>query len=147
MDKLNIAQLQFIAQRINCTTNIQRTGHSDYIRCFLLHKGVTLGRATIYCGYYTHIKWYKGTPYNNQQQMIQWEHLVRKGEHISRSQIETGLHNARNAIKTELAAKTKWREENPLPVRYSKHNQVRKRKALTKKNPFVEFMKTLFYDM
>lgn len=49
-----------VFEQIGCTINVQNTGHPEWKRGYITHKGVQLGRIAIHGGEYSHVKWYGG---------------------------------------------------------------------------------------
>ncbi len=112
-------------KNIGLRTRLTNTGHSDFQRVFIMRDdNVTIGRASIYKGNYSHIKWYlqNPEPLANEGQRLSFYHQVlwviemnKKDFKLDLDMFDILCKRTATAIKEDKAEKQAWRDANPRP--------------------------------
>ena len=122
---------------------VKRTSHQDYQRVFVIDKkGVTLGRSTIYRGFYSHTKWYGEKFFGGYfvKESVLLGVRLATGRAPSEEEYKAATKVCRNRAQQRYDEKLRWREENPLP-------SGKKRKRLERPNYHAELMTELLAVM
>lgn len=99
------------------TARILKTGHPDYLRGFLTcPQGVTVGRAVIQRGEYSHVNWYATpgrelTPYDYWP--LSWQCALATGKPLSQATFDKLSAEAQELHLKDYQAKAAWRRANP----------------------------------
>lgn len=113
---------------LGCVVNLANTGSSDYVRGFIVDPcGVSIGRATIHKGEFSHIKWYwrgDGDLVDTDFIMCQWCFMQWCGGVLPRELYDRMVSVAEELQRRDYQSKVSRRLEMPL----------RKRKAVRGKN-------------
>lgn len=129
-------ELKVAFARLGCRVEVVRTGHEDYMRGFIKRGQMAFGRAVIYKGELSHIKWYGGNdrdpncPANFLQ--YAWLVLSQTGRILTEEQWARAWDYARQKVEEDYRAKMEWRLANP---RVDRDGNPRSRKRLQKRNP------------
>ena len=127
---MNEEETLSVLSKMGLSGQIKRTGHPDYKRCYVYHKGVTLGRGSIFKGELTHINWYGEARFSDPYLLpgerfhFIWGTYLRTGLFVQDDEFERALAESKRIAQERYDAKKKWREENP-----------KKRKRLYPPNP------------
>lgn len=123
---MNLKDLLDALHACGFMTDVVHTGHPDYTRVFVLvmHEGtrVTLGRATVHCGQYSHVKWYAGGGCMRMGRVSPWDfysyawnYYLYTHKVLTREQWDNALTEAHRRAQELYDAKLRWRRDNPKP--------------------------------
>ena len=105
-------------QVFGCQINFVETGHSRYVRGFVIGPtGTSLGRITMLDGHYDHVKWYSGNSISTHYICMAISQLLNRDRHLSKVLYEAIMKEAEVVRKADLAKKKAWRYANPKPAR------------------------------
>jgi hypothetical protein len=120
---------------------MKRTGHFEYKRVFVIDKkGVTIGRATIYRGFYSHTKWYGENQGFHVKESFFVEARLQTGRVPTEDEYRAAAKTCRERAQKRYEEKLRWREENPRP-------NGKPRKRLEKPNYYNGLMAELLAEM
>lgn len=115
---MTINQLLNVLTAIGLSGDIQSTGSTDYARVFVRDsKGVSLARATIYCGVYQHIKWYDGISgaydINQSRPMLAFDVYMQRHVVLTDAIWFDTVKKANFLRNEEVRRLKEWRRNNP----------------------------------
>ncbi|HGL4122038.1 TPA: hypothetical protein ACKE08_003480 [Citrobacter koseri] len=116
-------------KKLGCEVSVVKTGHTDYIRGFVKHNGVTHGRITFFKGNYSHVKWYLGdygAICESDQIYYSWSYLLRTGRVLTSEKWSEILALAESLSEEDFVQKTEWRNSHPTPERTDGKRRRRK---------------------
>jgi hypothetical protein len=112
-----------------CYGRYSQTGHPDYARVYIMKKGVTYGRATIFKGAYSHYKMY-GENWNHEHlsyEYVSIKYAIATGKALFVETFEEAKKKAKQVQQDTLNEKLAWRETNP---KFDKNGKPKKRQKL-----------------
>lgn len=134
---LSAVEVLAALSRVGLTGEVQPTGNPDYQRVYIkCPEGITLGRACIHKGWYSHVKWFVGMNSLDSQwsyYIYAWQYLLRTDKVLSRCRWHDALRDAHEMAVAERNRKIIWRREHPLPTRAD--GTTRNRAKLAPANP------------
>lgn len=137
-------ELKVAFSRLGCRVEIVRTGDPRYQRGFIKKGSMSYGRAVIFEGELSHIKWYGGNSRdpNCQANVLQWSWAVLQdsGRVLTSREWYQAWEYAQRKVEEDFQAKLAWRRANP---RVDKNGAPRSRKRLQRRNPRQFLMEAL----
>lgn len=122
-----------------------RTGSSDYRRVFICEKGVQIGRACIYQGMFSHVKWWGDGRPNKYDFLISTRLMF--GRFPTEEEYAEAFERSKKQAIDQYEAKLQWRREHPLPVvlptEDNPNPKQKKRKRIAKPNYFCHLARHL----
>ncbi len=133
----NINEFREMVTSVGGTSTLGDTRSDICKRVFVITaEGVTVGRASfrdnIFYSFKSYKKEYHRTLDESDMLCLPLLRLLNGGELITREKINDYWKKAQKFVAEDLAAKQKWREENP---RFNKHGQPASRPKLQGRNP------------
>ena len=129
---MNEQELAAVATIANLNISFAATGHAEWRRGFLKTKdGVSIGRAVIQNGVFSHMKWYckpTGVLGHWDYPIYSFDFAFHFNKPLSRQIYDSSVLEAEANARQDLLAKKAWREANP----YTGNG---KRGSLTGKSP------------
>lgn len=118
---MNLDELVAALRQVGLQSEVAPTGHPEYVRVYVKTRSerhnnelITLGRATVHRGVYTHTKWY----YLNKDNVFHMQafyHYLRTGKMLTREQWKNVQAKAVMLAKARYDEKVQWRRDNPHP--------------------------------
>lgn len=130
---MNIFNLKDIEKIINCKFNIQKTGHRDWVRAFVLNsQEVTIGRLNFFQDSLYNIKNYKRYYIDTLDEtdfiFFRLSRYLKDKTIISLTEYNNLIEQAKEIQQKDLENKINWRQNNPHPRK--KHRRRIEKKIL-----------------
>lgn len=93
----------------------RNTGSPDYRRVFIEERGIQIGRACIYQGMFSHVKWYGDGRPNKYDYLLSAR--LEHGRFPTTEEYDEAFSRSKKQAQDQYEAKLQWRREHPLPVR------------------------------
>jgi hypothetical protein len=134
--------IRAVIEELGLKTQLRRTGHRDYQRVFVYRGGVTIGRACIYRGKISHMKWYGEKFFGGffVKESVLLDARLEVGRVPTEEEFRAAAKRSKERALAKYEEKLRWREEHP-------HPQGKQRKRLEKPNVHATLYPELISEM